>query len=140
VTVFDREPARLAALSDVATTSLQLDELRKFEWLVECTGDPGVLTQVLRESATGATVLLLGLPYGEQHFNFESLVGFDKAVVGSVGSAAVDVDAALALLPALDTSRLTAVRFPLQQFDRAWAAARSKAPLKVMIGIDEHAC
>lgn len=139
VTVFDREPSRLALLDESVRTSTALGELGRFEWLVEATGDPLLLAQALQQSGTGATLLLLGLPYGQQNFSFESIVGFDKTVVGSVGSSGADFEEALALLPALDTGHLTLVQFPLQEFERAWDAVRSRAHLKVMLKVDETA-
>ncbi len=62
VTVFDREASRLALLSDVAATSTSLSQLDAFDWFVEATGDQALLTPLLQQSATGATLLLLGLP------------------------------------------------------------------------------
>jgi threonine dehydrogenase-like Zn-dependent dehydrogenase len=64
VTVIDRERGRLALLDGVVATAESLDALDQFEWVVEATGNLDVLTSVLQRSATGATLLLLGLPYG----------------------------------------------------------------------------
>jgi len=139
VTVFDREPSRLALLADVAETSALLEGLDRFDSLVEATGDQALLTSVLKESRTGATLLLLGLPYGEDAFNFESIVGFDKTVVGSVGSSGAEFEEALTVLSAIDTRHFTGVQYPLHEFEAAWNAVRSKSHLKVMLKIDETA-
>jgi L-idonate 5-dehydrogenase len=139
VTVFDRETARLSLLTGVATTATSLDDLDQFEWLVEATGDQSALTSLLERSATGATLLLMGLPYAHHNFSFESIVGFDKTVVGSVGSNGADFEEALATLPLLDTSAFLQVSYPLEDYERAWTAVRSRAHIKVMLKIDPSA-
>jgi 2-desacetyl-2-hydroxyethyl bacteriochlorophyllide A dehydrogenase len=139
VTVVDREPARLALLDGVARTETSLSALDRFEWLVEATGDQAALTAVLQQSATGATLLLLGLPYAAHSFSFESIVGFDKTVVGSVGSSGADFEEALATLPRLDTTPFLQCVYPLEEFELAWNAARSRAHIKVMLRVDANA-
>jgi 2-desacetyl-2-hydroxyethyl bacteriochlorophyllide A dehydrogenase len=139
VTVFDREPARLALLGGAVHTATTLEALDRFEWLVEATGDQGALAALLQRSATGATLLLLGLPYAHHNFSFESLVGFDKTVVGSVGSSGADFEEALATLPRLDTSPFMRSAFPLEDYERAWQAVRSRAHIKVMLQVDANA-
>jgi 2-desacetyl-2-hydroxyethyl bacteriochlorophyllide A dehydrogenase len=136
VTVVDREPSRLSRLEGVVATSTQLKDLDAFDWFVEATGDDGVLKRVLQQSRTGATLLLLGFPYATQPFTFESIVAYDKTVVGSVGSSGADFEEALATLRHIDTSHFLETTFPLEEFDRAWAAVRSKNHLKVMLRID----
>jgi len=98
-----------------------------------------LLTAQLQQSATGATLLLLGLPYAHHNFSFESIVGFDKAVVGSVGSSGADFEEALATLPRLDTSPFLQCTYPLEEFARAWDAVRSRAHMKVMLRVDANA-
>jgi 2-desacetyl-2-hydroxyethyl bacteriochlorophyllide A dehydrogenase len=136
VTVFDREPTRLSLLSGVAMTKTSLSELNRFEWLVEATGHQAALSSLLQESATGATLLLLGLPYEYTNFSFESLVGYDRTVVGSVGSNGGDFDEALATLLQLDTSPFIQCSFPLEEYARAWDAVRARACIKVMLHVD----
>ena len=139
VTVFDRETARLSHISPVATTATSLANLDQFDWLVEATGDQSALTSVLQQSATGATLLLMGLPYAHHNFSFESIVGFDKTVVGSVGSNGSDFEEALATLPLLDTSPFLQATYPLEEYERAWNDVRSRAHIKVMLKIDPAA-
>ena len=139
VTVFDREAARLSSLSDIAATSNSLVGLERFDWIVEATGDQPVLNSLLQQSATGAALLLLGFPYGHQSFSFESIVAFDKSIVGSVGSSGADFEEALATLPLLNTSRFLDACYPLEEYQRAWNAVRSRAHLKVMLKIDATA-
>jgi 2-desacetyl-2-hydroxyethyl bacteriochlorophyllide A dehydrogenase len=139
VTVFDRERARLALLKGVVRTETSLSALDRFEWLVEATGDQAALTTLLQQSATGATLLLLGLPYAHHNFSFESIVGFDKTVVGSVGSSGADFEEALATLPRLDISPFLRCAYPLEEFARAWNAVRSRAHMKVMLRVDANA-
>lgn len=139
VTVFDRKPARLSLLAGIATTATSLANLDQFDWLVEATGDQSALTTLLEKSATGATLLLVGLPYGHHNFSFESIVGFDKAVVGSVGSNGADFEEALATLPLLDTSPFLQQCYPLEEYERAWNDVRSRAHIKVMLKMDSAA-
>jgi threonine dehydrogenase-like Zn-dependent dehydrogenase/GT2 family glycosyltransferase len=140
VTVFDRDPGRLAYFdrSGIATSD-GLSELANFEAVVEATGDPDALHSILHLSQAGSTLLLLGLPYAKREFSFETVVGFDKTVVGSVGSAAEHFEAALEMLPRLDVTPFLRQSFPLADFQHAWAAARSKRHLKVILSIDEDA-
>ena len=139
VTVFDRDPARLALLTEIATTSTSLAKLDQFDWLIEATGDQSALTSLLQQSATGATLLLMGLPYALHNFSFESIVGFDKTVVGSVGSNGADFEEALATLPLLDTSPFLQALYPLEEYERAWLDVRSRAHIKVMLKMDPAA-
>jgi threonine dehydrogenase-like Zn-dependent dehydrogenase len=138
VTVFDREAARLSLLSGIATAQT-LVNLEQYDWLVEATGDQAALTSLLQQSATGATLLLMGLPYAHHNFSFESIVGFDKTVVGSVGSNGADFEEALATLPLLDTNAFLQAFYPLEEYERAWSDVRSRAHIKVMLRIDPAA-
>jgi len=139
VTVFDRETARLSLLTGIATTASSLANLDQFDWLVEATGDQSALTALLQQSATGATLLLMGLPYAHHSFSFESIVGFDKTVVGSVGSNGADFEEALATLPLLDASPFLQSCYPLEEYERAWHDVRSRAHIKVMLKMDPAA-
>jgi 2-desacetyl-2-hydroxyethyl bacteriochlorophyllide A dehydrogenase len=139
VTVFDRKVARLSVLTGIAATSTSLENLDQFDWLVEATGDQSALTALLEKSTTGATLLLMGFPYAQHNFSFESIVGFDKSVVGSVGSNGRDFEEALATLPLLDTSPFLRSCYPLEQYARAWDDVRSRAHIKVMLKMDPAA-
>lgn len=139
VTVIDKDASRLAKLGGSIATSKTLDDIRTFEWIVEATGDQRVLTTVLERSATGSTVLIVGFPYAEGQFSFESVVSFDRSIIGSVGSNHRDFDEALATLPRLDTAPFLESSFPLEEFERAWEVARSRGVLKVMLRADGSA-
>jgi 2-desacetyl-2-hydroxyethyl bacteriochlorophyllide A dehydrogenase len=139
VTVFDRQPERLASLQDAVQTAGEMTGLDRFEWLVEATGSQDVLSSLLQNASTGATLLLLGLPYSSQTFNFEQIVAFDRSVIGSVGSSGADFDAALAALAQIDTGPFLRQTYPLADFEQALAAARSKTALKVMLAADAAA-
>lgn len=134
VTVFDRNASRLWLFnaSDIETREA-MENLDTFDAVVEATGDPDVADRVVRESAAGAAILFLGLPYGSRPFTFESIVGFDKTVVGSVGSTAQDFKDALATLPLIDTSAFLQRVMPLSQFREAWNMARAGEFLKVVL-------
>ncbi len=139
VNVIDRERSRLALLGDIVSTAESLDGLDRFDWVVEATGSVSVLSTVLQKSATGAAVLLLGLPYGPQPFSFESVVSFDRTIVGSVGSSGADFEEALRTLTSIDTTPFLQASLPLDQFEKAWSLARSRSVLKVMLQPDPGA-
>ena len=136
VSVFDREAARLAHFNGSIVTSTTLENLGDFEWIIEATGQQSVLTSLLQQSGTGATLLLLGLPYSAHTFSFESIVAFDRSIVGSVGSTAVDFEQALATLPLIDTGAFLKATYPLEQFEDAFAMVRTRSALKVMLTAD----
>jgi len=136
VTAFDRVSGRLSLLGGRMSTSESLTGLERFDWIVEATGNQSVLETVLKDSATGATLLLLGLPYGLHEFSFESIVGFDKTVIGSVGSNGGDFREALNTLPLLDKAAFLTARYPVEDFEQAWDAVRSRVHLKVMLVAD----
>jgi len=139
VTIIDRQGERLSPLDGVVSTSADFPDLSAFEWLIEATGSQSVLSRILQEAPTGATLLLLGLPYSDQTFNFETIVAFDRTVIGSVGSSAADFEEALAALPRIETSPFLKCWFPLGEFEKALEAARSKTNLKVMLRVDSTA-
>lgn len=138
VTVFDRVPERLKALNGGIATAEKLDDLGRFDWFVEATGQQAVLSDLMARSPTGSTLLLLGLPYADCSFNFESIVAYDRSVVGSVGSSALDFREALQTLPRIDTSALLRKSFPLEDYESALAAARSRSALKTMLIVDSR--
>jgi hypothetical protein len=81
----------------------------------------------------------MGLPYSDQTFNFESIVAYDRTILGSVGSSGADFDEALAILPLIDTAPFLKVSYRLEEFEKAWNVARSRAVLKVMLKPDASA-
>ena len=136
VTVFDRDPRRRAYFEGSAVaTAVSLDSLRDHELIVEATGDPEALHAILEKSMAGATVLLLGLPYAHREFTFESVVAYDKAIIGSVGSEGEDFEEAIRILPLLNLSPFLERIIPLEQFEKAWAETREKQHLKVLLEI-----
>jgi 2-desacetyl-2-hydroxyethyl bacteriochlorophyllide A dehydrogenase len=136
VTVLDRNPARLELLRDHAiSVGTGLDKLPGFEAIVEATGDPDALHKCLEESDAGATILLLGLPYAHREFSFESIVGFDKTVVGSVGSSGQDFDEAICTLPSLDMTAFGDAVVPLERYREAWELSQSRKHLKVLLEV-----
>lgn len=139
VTVFDREPTRLAFIVGPVLTEQVLDRMERFDWIVEATGDQGVLGTLLQGSATGATLLLMGLPYSNQSISFESIVAFDRSIIGSVGSSSRDFREALQTLPLIDTKPFLEELFPLNEFESAWDLFRARGALKVMLQPDAGA-
>jgi threonine dehydrogenase-like Zn-dependent dehydrogenase len=136
VTLIDSSEHRLATIGDTLRTSTSLATARQCEWLIEATGNQVALSQLLREAATGSSVLLLGLPYAPERFSFESVVAFDLSIIGSVGSSSRDYREALALLPLLDLDAFLGVTVPLERYEEAWALVRSRKHLKVMLRME----
>ncbi|MDP2642156.1 MAG: glycosyltransferase [bacterium] len=134
VTVYDRSLKRLKLLEDkVVATNTKLEGLSQFDVIVEITGSPEVLEQVLKESRFDSTLLLLGFPYGSMDYNFEDLVGNEKVIIGSVGAEEEDFDQALKLLPKLDTAYFTDTVMPLEDYDKAWKLHNSAKHLKILL-------
>jgi len=134
VTVFDRARQRLdyftGSTIEVAQNLLNLE---RFDNIIEATGDPDALDDILRISRAGTSILLLGLPYAHRNFTFESIVAYDKIIIGSVGSSAKHFKMAIDLLPHIDTSAFTEKILPLADFKRAWRLAESQKYLKVIL-------
>jgi 2-desacetyl-2-hydroxyethyl bacteriochlorophyllide A dehydrogenase len=137
VTVFDRNPRRLNYFKDspIEVTD-DLGRLGEFENLIEVTGDPEALDTMIHQSPAGATIMLLGLPYAHRKFTFESIVAYDKIVVGSVGSSAKHFKIAIGLLPQIKTEIFTDKILPLDDYAHAWELARSQKHLKIILKID----
>ena len=134
VTAFDRNPKRLSLFDNTGIeASDNLDEIASFNVIVEVTGDPDVLHRALHESQANASLLLLGLPYGELPFSFEAVAAYDKTVIGSVGSTSEDFEAAIKLLPSLDLDAYFQCDMPLSDFEAAWKKSQSGDVLKVIL-------
>jgi threonine dehydrogenase-like Zn-dependent dehydrogenase len=137
VTVFDVNQNRLKYFKGSAIhVSDDLSQLKDFENLVEVTGNPDALDAILHQSPAGAKILLLGLPYAHRQYTFESVVAYDKMLVGSVGSAAKHFDMAIELLPQLDIAPFTEKVLPLSEYKTAWELAKNKSYLKVILEIN----
>ncbi len=139
VTVFDRNALRRSYFEDgncAIQTCAVLDTLFDYETVVEATGDPKALDVIFHKSAPGSSLLLLGLPYARTEFNFESIVAYDKIIVGSVGSTAQDFQDAITILPQLDLNLFKQSVYPLQGFETAWEACKSRNHLKTLLEID----
>jgi len=134
VTVFDRNPLRLSCLKG---SSIQVSEdqgmLADFGVLVEATGDQEALESMMDLSPAGAKILLLGLPYAHRKFSFESIVAYDKTIVGSVGSSADDFESAIDILPKLNLDQFTTRIFSFENFQEAWDVSRTGKYLKVLL-------
>ena len=137
VVVFDRNPDRLSHLNRRGIAAEQdLQKVASFDTIIEATGDAQALDTILHHSRAGATILLLGLPYARRDFNFESVVSYDKTIIGSVGSTAADFDQAIALLPEIDSGAFFECILPFAEFHQAWNTARSGKHLKVVLEIN----
>ncbi len=133
VVVFDKNQNRLEFLAEQVKTLQELKDLNQFDLIVEATGSEQALEQVLEQSRTGSTLLVLGFPYGQIKYNFEDVVGNEKFIIGSVGGASQDFKKALEMLPQIDTSNFTKTVLPLSQFSKAWNYQHSLKYLKILL-------
>lgn len=137
VTVFDRDPVRRGYFQGTnIAVSDDLSLLTNYEALVEVTGDPESLDIMLHQSAPGATILLLGMPYVRQQVAFEDIAAYDKTVVGSVGCGTREFDEALMLLPHLDLDAHLQCVMPLARYREGWDNFRERKQLKVLLSVD----
>ena len=142
VTVFDRDPRRRAYFDKMpidTDTSENMERLGEFEILIEATGVPDALEAMLNHSAAGSVLLLLGLPYARREFNFESIVAYEKTIIGSVGSSSADFEAAINILPGLELGAFTEKVLPLVQYAEAWKISDERRYLKVILQVDRLA-
>ncbi len=137
VTVFDRNPTRLGyfAGSNIKIAG-NTDELGGIDVLVETTGDPDALQDMMVKSMPGAAILLLGVPMAHEQFIFRDLVAYDKTIVGSVGRERADVEEALELLPRLELGPFLQHIVPFDRFAEAWQSVRNDEYLKTLLEID----
>ena len=136
VTAFDRNPKRRMLFDGTTINTIDdLSELHRFNIIVEITGDPGVLNRALNESPANAKLLLLGLPYGERPFSFETVAAYDKTVTGSVGSTAEDFKAAITLLSELRLEPYFNCPMALEDFQLAWEKSQQGNVLKVILDV-----
>jgi 2-desacetyl-2-hydroxyethyl bacteriochlorophyllide A dehydrogenase len=140
VTVFDRDESRLKLLDPAEMqTAQKLDDLTRFDAIVEATGDENALVAAFERSGAGSVLLLVGLPYARREINFADIVSYDRFVVGSVGSSSEDFERALEYLSMLALDPFLKRVVALEDFRTAWKDVRDRRYLKVMIrpaGID----
>jgi threonine dehydrogenase-like Zn-dependent dehydrogenase len=137
VSIFDQSLSRLQYFQgSTIQTSAKMKGLEKFDAIVEATGSSELLQFVLEESRPGCALLLLGLPYGDQSVSFETLVQNDKAIIGSVGSSAVDFRESIGLLPRLDLTPLLQKTLPLDDYAKAWELFHTRRYLKIMMAVN----
>lgn len=136
VVVYDKRAKRRSYYNNpLIRTVSRMSELYKLRVFVEATGDPNALHELLGNSRTGATFLLLGLPYSRRDFNFESVVAFDKTIVGSVGSSSKDFIAALDLIRKIEVQPLLESVVPLEEFGEAWRNFTKREHLKTLLDV-----
>ncbi|MBI2626194.1 MAG: glycosyltransferase [Candidatus Nealsonbacteria bacterium] len=136
VTVFDKNKKRLDILKNkTKAVSQNMENLEKFDVIIEATGSKEVLEKILKESKSDAAILLLGFPYGSITYNFEDIPGKEKFIAGSVGGDKEDFDEALNFLPKIDTAAFTEKVMPLESFSEAWQLQRSSKCLKILLKV-----
>ncbi|NQT29342.1 MAG: alcohol dehydrogenase catalytic domain-containing protein, partial [Candidatus Saganbacteria bacterium] len=138
VVVFDKNELRVANIKNKRIKgNTQIRGLGDFDYIVEATGQVEVLKQALSETKAGAKLLLLGLPYASLDFNFESVVSFDKTLIGSLGSSREDFLAAIKNHSTLEFEGLARDIFPLKDYALAWAKQKEGKVAKAIIKIGE---
>jgi 2-desacetyl-2-hydroxyethyl bacteriochlorophyllide A dehydrogenase len=136
VTVFDKNKEKLELVrGKVIKTQQGIAGLGRFEYIVEATGNRQALRKAIHESRTGATILLLGFPYGDFNFNFETIVSYDKSIIGSVGSTREDFKEAIQIYDKLNLQEFTKHIFTLDEYEEAWAKRREGKILKAIIKV-----
>jgi 2-desacetyl-2-hydroxyethyl bacteriochlorophyllide A dehydrogenase len=134
VDVFDKNEEKLSYVASIVSdTHVEIENLQKYDVIVEATGSEDALKSVLKQSGLNSTVVLLGFPYGESDYNFEDLVGKEKVFIGSVGAESEDFEEALRILPKLDTKQLVGHVYPLREFERGWSDLRAGRYLKILL-------
>ena len=142
ITVFDPNAKRLSYLQALSVQTEQNHatqgkknelQLERFDTIVETTGKKEVLETILKESAPDSELLLIGFPYGEIPFQFETLVAYDRRIVGSVGSTSEDFKAAIRLVPTLSLDPFFERVLPISDYEKAWHDHESQKYLKVML-------
>lgn len=137
VTVFDHNPLRIQSINKGNMSGrTEISGLEHFDYIIEATGQTEILKKVLKDSATGVKILLLGLPYSTIDFNFENLVCLDKTVIGSVGSTKVEFAQAVATYTKLDLKSLIQNFFPLKDYETAWLRQKNGHVAKAILKIN----
>ncbi len=137
VLVFDRHSKRLECFSDpLIEIEPDLEKICQESIFVEATGDPNILHKLVEGSPAGSIFLLLGLPYSRREFDFQNIVAFDKTIIGSVGSSFDDFDAALEILPGIDTEPFLQNIIPLSDFEKAWESCKQGQYLKTILEVN----
>ena len=136
VTVFDRNPKRLESFEGAAVSvGSDSSRLEQYDVVVEATGDPDSLEQVIRTSNPDAVHLLLGLPASGRRFVAEGRAAGEKAVIWSAGADGADFQEAAELLPRLPLADSWYEAVPLTEFQRAWESFRRGDHLKVLVEV-----
>ncbi len=134
VTVFDKNKSRLDLLRGIVTDVFEsIENVKAFSVIIEATGSKEVLERIIKESHTDVTIMLLGFPYGDVHYNFEDLVGQEKVFAGSVGGDSEDFPEALSLLPDIELPDAVHAVMPLEDFEAAWKLHRTGKYLKIFL-------
>jgi threonine dehydrogenase-like Zn-dependent dehydrogenase len=136
VTVFDRNPMRLRLFDGTSvSTSENSGDYGDYNVLVEATGDPAALQQMVEYSSPGATLLLLGLPYAHRQFTIQGGSVFDKTMIWSTEPDQSDFQDAMRVLPKLPIDRFTSRVLPLEQYQRAWELYLDGQDIKILLQV-----
>jgi len=140
VTLYDKDSHRINLVSDLkSVTGTDIwPDVSVFSTIIECTGNGDLVKKVISDSATGSTILLLGLPYNLQPLDLENIVTFDKKIVGSVGSASEDFRNALDTAKLINMDRFNDLVFQFDDWQMAMEKHKQKQVLKVKLCIGEE--
>ena len=141
VTVVDRDARRLDLLHKYdADTLTELAGIEKFDYLVEATGNEGVIPYLVEKSKPSAKLLLLGLPYTRPvEVAFDSVTSYDKEIYGSVASQRRDWEEAIRLVDkgVISLDDHTSVVEPLEDYQKVWEGAGSRRDFKVLLSVSK---
>ncbi|MDX6230812.1 MAG: hypothetical protein QOI76_4202 [Frankiales bacterium] len=143
VSVLEPDPARreLALLFGATAAAASLEELMAdrsigFEYAVEATGVPAAAKSAVQGLCRGGTMLVFGVAPAEATLPLSQFEVYNNEIT-VLGSMAVlnTFEPALRIMAAgaIDSDRMVTHRYPLDNFEEAVAAVRSRAGLKVQV-------
>ena len=136
VTVFDKNQSKLDYLNDLNIAKInEIRSISKFSFIIECTGSVSILNELIKNSSSSTSILMLGLPYGKKIIDLENIVSLEKKIVGSVGSGSKNFKDALELAPLLNLENFNKSVFSFIDWKSAWEEHKSARSLKVKLNL-----
>ena len=82
VTVFDKNQSKLDYLNDLNIAKInEIRSISKFSFIIECTGSVSILNELIKNSSSSTSILMLGLPYGKKIIDLENIVSLEKRLL-----------------------------------------------------------
>lgn len=124
--------------TDLRTVQNEIGMTEGFDVAMEMSGSPSAYRDILENTIHGASVALLGIP--SEHFSIDwSVVIFNMLnLKGIYGRELYDTWYKMSVLidSGIDLSPVITHRYPLEQYESAFAAAGSRESGKVLLNID----